>query len=74
MFWRNVVHGTDQGACGGQPLIRRAECATQGEPKIQQLYLTPRRDHDVGRLDVAMDDAEAMRIRQRLQHLARVTQ
>ena len=66
-------HNTIRGAAGAAILnaelmqIFRREQFRQTE--IQDHCLSPRRDHDVARLNVAVDDAPVVRGRQRIGHL-----
>ena len=61
LFGRHVVRRPEKLARRGQ--IRRSDL---GDPEIRDLHLAVGRDHDVRRLDVAMDDSLAVSVVERL--------
>ncbi len=54
------------------PVLRQSHIARQlGQPEVDDLHLAIGQQHDVGGLDVAMNDAQAVRLRQSLAPPAR---
>src|ERR1700757_4739124 len=53
LLGRHIVHGPEDDAGSGE---LRAEFG-KGQPEVEQLYLIVGGDHDVRRLDVAMNDS-----------------
>ena len=65
LFRRHVLRRPHHGACARQP------GASPGphQAKIHQRRLSAGAEHDIGRLDVAVHDAQVMRVIERLRHL-----
>jgi len=76
LFGRHIGWRAQYRALGGggsadcrAVLVRLSRLLVQlGQPEIQHLHLAALVDDDVGGLDVAMDDAAAMRFAERLRH------
>lgn len=65
LFGRHVINGTDRGSRSRQVLV----CQRAGNSEIHQLCDSTSGQHDIGRLDIAMNYALTVRIGQRAQHL-----
>ena len=87
LFGRHIPHGSHYGACGrkrlgghhrGRGVFVCSRWALGfdklGEPEVQDLRVAVTRDHDIVRLEIAMNDAGIVSLHQALSHLHQILQ